>query len=194
MKDFRWSVLSWIRDFCTIIRFEVKDFRWSASGPLRGQAAAEYMMLAGISVLLAIIFAGQIQFHLELMEAHSAARTGASEGATADTLAVYPGVTFEEYQSAKPELLDPSSVRVVRVEMIDDGYSSTYRMRKFRLRAWLSGPPIKPSLRESISDRVNFCMRRSISRTFGTEKLTNTYHNPAFSDHYVFTTSEAVWV
>ncbi|BAM69768.1 MULTISPECIES: hypothetical protein [Methanothermobacter] len=163
-------------------------------GSGRGQAAAEYMMLAGFSVLLALIFAGQIQLQLELMEAHSAARTGASEGAFTDTIAVYPGVTFDEYQSLKPELLEPSSVRVVRVELIEDGYSSTYGRRKFRLRAWLSGPPMKPSLRESISDRVNFCIRRSISRTFGTENLTNTYHNPAFSDHYVFTTSEAIWV
>jgi len=172
----------------------VQSFRWNNPEPDRGQAAAEYMMLAGISALLAILFAGQIQLQLELMEAHTAARTGASEGALTDTIAVYPGVTFDEYQSSKPELLEPSSVRVVRVELTDDGYSSTYRMRKFRLRAWLSGPPMKPSLRESISDRVNFCMRRSISRTFGTENLTNTYHNPAFSDHCVFTTSEAVWV
>nr|WP_255772523.1 hypothetical protein [Methanothermobacter sp. K4] len=131
---------------------------------------------------------------LELLAAHSAAKTGALEGVTTDTLAVYPGVTFEEYQNQKPSLLQPSDVRVLRVEMIDEGYSSTYGRRKFRLRAWLSGPPMEPSLRESLSDRVNFCMRRSISRTFRTENLTGTYHNPALSDHYVFTTSEAVWV
>jgi hypothetical protein len=52
----------------------VHTFILNNPGSGRGQAAAEYMMLAGFSVLLALIFAGQIQLQLELMEAHSACK------------------------------------------------------------------------------------------------------------------------
>ncbi|QHN08153.1 hypothetical protein [Methanothermobacter sp. THM-2] len=186
------------------MRLDVSRSPWASSvtnlrpghiyGCTGGQVPIEYLLLTGAGLLIATLIAVQAGMQLELMAAHSAAKTGALEGVTTDTLAVYPAVTFEEYQNQKPVLLQPSDVRVLRVELIDEGYNSTYGRRKFRLRAWLSGPPMESSLRESLSDRVNFCMRRSISRTFRTENLTGTYHNPALSDHYVFTTSEAVWV
>ncbi|MDI6701466.1 hypothetical protein [Methanothermobacter wolfeii] len=161
---------------------------------MHGQVTAEFLILTGIGVLIATVMAAQASEQMELITALSAARTGASEAVSANTYAVYPATTFDEYSRGKPELLFPGKVRVMRIEVIDEGYSATYGRRKYRLRAWLSGPPLPSQLRESLSDRVNYCIRRSITGTFKTENLTNVFHNPAFSDNYVFTTSEAVWV
>ena len=47
---------------------------------------------------------------------------------------------------------------------------------------------------DSIGDRINYNLRKSIAVSFNSTSSTNKLYNPVFSPHYVFTTANVKWV
>lgn len=47
---------------------------------------------------------------------------------------------------------------------------------------------------DSIGDRINYNLRKSVATSFNTTDSTNKLYNPVFSNNYVFTTANVVWV
>lgn len=47
---------------------------------------------------------------------------------------------------------------------------------------------------DSIGDRINYNLRKSVAMSFNTADSTNKLYNPVFSNNYVFTTANVVWV
>ena len=159
----------------------------------KGWFAAEYVMLAGFVFLIACSMAFFIGKTNELNQAMAAARTGALEGAVADSIAVYPDVTFKSYLSNHTDLLLPSSVKIIKVDYEDQGFNSTYNRTKIKLIIHATSPSIKLEDRNYVGERINFGARKSICEVFKTQNLTNSMFNPAYSDRYVFTTGWVVW-
>ena len=49
-------------------------------------------------------------------------------------------------------------------------------------------------LYEQELDRINYNLRKSVAMSFNTADSTNKLYNPVFSNNYVFTTANVVWV
>ncbi|MDI9624512.1 MAG: hypothetical protein QFX38_06465 [Methanothermobacter sp.] len=125
----------------------------------------------------------------------AAARDGAIQGANMDELALYSWDAYHEYTTRKNILLQPSSVQIIKMEAIKEGYNETYGKYKIRLIVYAHlKREIPEDCRNSLGDRINYYMRRNICSTFKTENMTNGFYNPAFSYNYMFTTSDVKWV
>lgn len=161
----------------------------------KGNVAIEYMLIAGIGFIITLLISSLIVNEHELNLAIGAARTGATEGKTINSFAIYPIEAFKTYEGEKPGLVSPSSIKIVKIEALNQGYNQNYGKTKIQLRAYVSCEKIsKISYKNSLGDRINFNMRKSISQCFSTENLTNSVYNPAFSPKYVYTTADVKWV
>lgn len=129
----------------------------------------------------------------EMDQAMAAARNGALEGALTGSLAIYPDESFSNYERQHPQLLNPSSVKIVKIDHKDQGFNPTYNRTKIQLKIHAVAPSIKLEDRGYMGDRINFYTRKSICEAFKTQDLTNSLYNPAFSDRYVFTTGDVEW-
>lgn len=89
----------------------------------KGLFVSEYIMIAGFMFLIVCSVAFFIGEANEMNQAMAAARTGALEGAMTDSLAVYPDESFKDYESQHPELLIPSSVKIVKIECKNQGFN-----------------------------------------------------------------------
>ena len=47
---------------------------------------------------------------------------------------------------------------------------------------------------DSIGDRINYNLRKSIAISFNTTDATNKLFNPVFSHHYMYTTANVKWI
>lgn len=160
-----------------------------------GQLSIELIMMAAILVFIIFSSAPIIGDMLELNEAMAAARSGATEGMSIDNIAFYSEETFQLYVQEKPRLLYPSSVRIVKIDYINQGYNSYYKKVKIQLHIYASAPNVNhPDDKNSLGDRINYYARKRITNIFKTENMTNTFYNPAFSPRYVFTTADVKWV
>jgi Flp pilus assembly pilin Flp len=161
----------------------------------KGWVTIEYILFMGLFVVIVAYGASIVSDLNELNTAMTAAFNGASQGATVDSLAVYPEQSFTDYQKDNPRLLFPSQLKILKIDYKNQGYNASYKRIKIQLRVYVSGASIKNSDdRNCLGDRINFNMRRSITITFNSQNLTNTYYNPAFSNKYVFTTAEVNWI
>lgn len=161
----------------------------------RGQLTLEYIITAGVIFLIVYVMAFYIGEANELNLVMSAVRSGAAEGASADSMAIYPDETFLDYQKENPGLLNPTSVKIVKIDYKDLGFNLTYNKIKIQLKIYASAPSVRdPNYRNRIGDRINFYARKSISESFQTQNLSNSVFNPAFSDRYVFTTRDVQWI
>lgn len=161
----------------------------------KGNVAIEYILIAGMAFIITLMITSFIVNEQELNQAIGAAKTGATEGKIINSFAIYPVETFKTYESQKPDLVTPSSIKIVKIESINQGYNENYGKTKIQLRAYVSCHTVsKPEDRNSLGDRINFHMRKSISQSFSTENLTNSIYNPAFSPKYVYTTADVKWV
>lgn len=161
---------------------------------LKGQMSAEFLMMAGFMLIVScsvVMFIGQDS---ELIHAMAAARTGASEGLIADSVAIYPDQAFKNYTYDHSRLLTTSRVKIVKISYEDEGFKSSYNRTHIRLRIHATGSDMNSSDLNCLGDRINYYARRSISRVFNTENLTNSVFNPAFTDRYVFTTADVKWI
>ncbi len=64
---------------------------------------------------------------------------------------------------------------------------------QFKVYAKTSNEYSKSEL-DSIGDRINYNLRKSIAICFNSNSSTNKLYNPVFSPHYVFTTANIKWV
>ena len=160
-----------------------------------GQMSVEFILIMGFSIVTSIIVAQVCLEAVELNTCMSTARTGVTEGISLDSLAVYPSEKFESYTKYHPRIKTCSRVVYVGTKWINMGYDSKYQKTKILLQIEATAPShMDKAERNCEGDRINYYVRRSICKTFKTENLTNIYYNPAFSDHYYFTTSNVEWV
>ena len=152
----------------------------------KGQLSAEYLLLAGVLIILVMLAIVFVASENELNMAMSAARNGAIEGIGTSSLALYP---------SKSSLLHPYSVDIVNVSYVDMGMDKNYNKKKiqFKVYAKTSNEYSKSEL-DSIGDRINYNLRKSIAICFNSNSSTNKLYNPVFSPHYVFTTANIKWV
>lgn len=161
----------------------------------RGQITGEYIFLLGFMIPTLILVSYFLEDNLELDIAIAAARDGAVQGAEMDELAVYPWDAYYEYETRKTALLQPSSIQIIKVEAIREGYNETYGKYKIKFRVYAHlERDISDDYKDSLGDRINYYMRRNICLTFKTENMTNDFYNPAFSYNYMFTTSDVKWL
>lgn len=160
-----------------------------------GQISAEYLLLAGVMILILIISAVMIFNDQELNIAMSAARSGVNDGLIESSGAIYSKQTYEDYAKSKSNLLVPYSVEIVNISYSDIGTDANYDKKKiqFKVYAKASKDFSKTEL-VSIGDRINYNLRKSLATSFNTTSSTNKLYNPVFSPHYVFTTANVKWV
>ena len=160
----------------------------------KGQISAEYLFLAGVLILIMMLSVIFIASESELNTAMTAARNGANEAIGISSTGMYPTGSFSDYPSSKGMLLVPYTVEIINVsyqEMEDNTYDK--RWIQFTVYAKSSEKFSKDEL-DSIGDRINFYLRKSIAISFNTTSSTNRLYNPVFSPHYVFTTANVKWV
>ena len=161
----------------------------------QGNIAIEYMLIVGMAFIISLMVLNFINTEQELDNALGAARSGASEGINMDNFAIYPKEAFNSYEAEKPILISPSSIKIVKIEAIDQGYNINYKKTKIQLKVFVScTKPLNSNEKNSLGDRINFNIRKSISICFKNENLTNSVYNPAFSPKYVFTTADIKWI
>ena len=161
----------------------------------KGQVSAEYLLLLGVLIVVLMISISLISSQNELTMAMAAARNGVNDGSLYASSAIFPSDTYNEYSKANYELLIPSSVEIINVSYSDMGYDSNFDKQKiqFKVYAHTSKDLDKKEL-DSIGDRINYNLRKSIALTFESTKATNKLYNPVFSKHYIFTTANVKWV
>lgn len=161
---------------------------------LEGQLVIEYLLVFGFSIIVLVLISQALINENELNQAIAAARIGSLEGAVLDGLALYPDESFAQYNKGNPIILNPSSVKITRIDYDNQGFHEKYRKIKIQLHIHASAIPIPDENdRNILGERINFYARKKISLSFRTENLTNTLYNPAFSQNYVFTTSDVEW-
>ncbi|MBM4241233.1 MAG: hypothetical protein FJ150_06180 [Euryarchaeota archaeon] len=162
---------------------------------VKGVISIEYIILIGFTMGIIIMGASYIGKSNELNIAMSAARNGAIEGANVNSFAIYPESAFDDYMVRKPRLISQSSIKIIKIDYLDQGFNPTYKKRKIQLKIYASAPSVKGTGdRNSLGDRINFYVRKSICEAFGTQNQTNKLFNPAFSDNLLFTTADVQWV
>lgn len=118
------------------------------------------------------------------------ARNGINLGANEDGIAIYEKSAYDKYVNNSSVLTHPNPIKIVKIETINRGYDSGYNRTSIQLRVFASSPTIvKNEDKVSAGDRITYNVRKSITMTFNTSKLTNNLHNPCFSKYHVFTTS-----
>lgn len=159
----------------------------------KGQLSGEYMLLVGSLIVVLMISIFMIANENELNIAMAAAKSGADEVASSSS-AIYPKETFNEYDDMEG-LKHPYSVSIVNVSYNSSGIDENYGKQKiqFKVYAKASVDYNKKEL-DSIGDRINYNLRKSVAMSFNTADSTNKLYNPVFSNNYVFTTANVVWV
>ena len=157
----------------------------------KGQLSGEYMLLVGSLIVVLMISIFMIANENELNIAMAAAKSGADEGVASSSSAIYPKETFNEYDDME-SLKHPYSVSIVNVSYNSSGIDENYGKQKiqFKVYAKASADYNKKEL-DSIGDRINY---KSVATSFNTTDSTNKLYNPVFSNNYVFTTANVVWV
>ncbi len=161
----------------------------------QGNIAIEYVLIVGMAFIISLMVLNFINTGQELNNALGAARSGASEGINMNNFAIYPKETFKTYEIEKPTLISPSSIKIVKIQANNQGYNINYKKTKIQLKVFVScTKPLTSNEKNSLGDRINYNIRKSISICFKTENLTNSIYNPAFSPKYVFTTADIKWI
>ena len=160
-----------------------------------GQISAEFLLIIGIMIIVVMISISFVASQNELTMAMTAARNGVDEGFASSASAVYPIDSYNDYSRSGYLLLNPYSVEIVNISYEYLGYDTNYNKEKIRFIVYAHA--LKDFNRkelDSIGDRINYDLRKSIALTFDTSKSTNKLYNPVFSPRYVFTTANVKWV
>jgi len=160
-----------------------------------GQISAEYLFLAGVLIIILMISAVFIANEMELNTAMDAARNGVNEGVGSSSVSIYPKDTFIDYSTSKSDLLIPYSVEIVNITYRELGYDNNYGKKKIQFQVYAtSSKSFSKKQLDSIGDRINYNLRKSLAISFNSTLSTNKLFNPVFSSHYVFTTANVKWV
>lgn len=162
---------------------------------IRAQMSAEMLFLFGILVIIVILGVVYIAEEQELNLAMAAARSGAIEGASLSSSAIYSDDAYRDYSAGKTGLLNPYSVKIINVSYTQLGYDTGYDRQKIQFRVYAtSSRDFDRAELVSVGDRINFNLRKSLAMSFNSTEATNGLYNPVFSPHYVFTTANVKWV
>jgi uncharacterized protein (UPF0333 family) len=161
----------------------------------KGQITLEFALLIGFILLIIMGITSYLGEDVELNQAMAAARSGAIEGTNINSFAIYPKESFDNNIETHPQLLNPSTVKIININYKNFGFNSTYNKIRIQLRITASCPTVKnPADRNPLGDRINFYARKRICELFGTSSQTNIAFNPAYSNRYVFTTADVKWI
>ncbi len=162
----------------------------------KGQITVELILLLSFAIITAMILANAVMDGNELSMAMASARIGAYEGISSNGLAIYPKESFDNYtmDPKKQSMMREKSIKIVKITETEKGKDNFNRTR-IQLKVYASCPTIKTKEeKESVGDRINYNVRKSITNSFKTENITNKLFKPAFSNKYSFTTANVVWV
>lgn len=161
----------------------------------KGQLSSEYLLLIGGFIIILMLGLAFISEEHELNTAMTAARSGVVEGFATSSSGIYPTDSYNDYSKSKDSLLHPNSIEIINISYTDYGMDNVYNKEKvqFKVYAKLNYDADKKEL-DSIGDRINFNIRKSLAMSFNTTSATNKLYNPVFSPHYVFTTANVKWV
>ena len=160
-----------------------------------GQISAEYLFLTGVMIIILMISAVFIYNQQELNIAMSAARNGVNDGLADSSSGIYPKQTFNDYSKSKTDLLIPYSVDIVNISYCEMGSDSNFDKKKIQFKVYAkSSRDFSKKELDSIGDRINYNLRKSIAVSFNSTSSSNKLYNPVFSPHYVFTTANVKWV
>ncbi len=161
----------------------------------KGQISAEYLFITGVMILLIMIGAVFIYSQQELNIAMSAARNGANDGIVSSSSGIYPKQTYNDYSKSKSYLLIPYSVEIVNISYSEMGFDNNFDKKKIQFKVYAtSSKEFSKKQLDSIGDRINYNLRKSIAISFNSTSSMNKLYNPVFSPHYVFTTANVKWV
>ena len=162
----------------------------------KGQITVELILILSFIIIIIISITNIAGSANELNIAMIAAEEGASEGASSNGLAIFPQDTYKNYSSniEKQGILNAKDIRIINIQRTVKGKDALNKTR-IQLKAYASCPNIQTrEEKESIGDRINYNMRKSIVKSFKSENITNKLYNPAYSDNYSFTTANVEWV
>lgn len=161
----------------------------------RGQISAEYLLVTGVLILIIMISAVLIYNQQELNIAMAAAKSGVNDGIVQSSSGIYPKQTYSDYSKSKSSLLLPYSVEVVNISYSQIGSDDRYDKKKIQFKVYAKpSKDLSKKQLDSIGDRINYNLRKSIAVSFNSTSATNKLYNPVFSPHYVFTTANVKWV
>lgn len=161
----------------------------------KAQISAEYLFFTGIMILIIMFGAVFIYTEQELNIAMSAARSGVNDGIVSSSGAIYPKQTYNDYLKSKSNLLIPNSVEIVNISYSEIGFDSNFDKKKIQFKVYAtSSNDFSKKQMDSIGDRINYNLRKSLAISFNSTSSTNKLYNPVFSPHYVFTTANVKWV
>ena len=160
-----------------------------------GQISGEYLLLAGVMILILMISAVFIASQQELNTAMAAARNGANDGLATSSAGIYTKDAYRDYSTSKSSLLMPYSVEIVNISYLEMGNDNNYDKKKIQFKVYAkSSKDFTKKELDSIGDRINYNLRKSLAISFNSTSSTNKLYNPVFSPHYVFTTANVKWV
>lgn len=160
-----------------------------------GQISAELLFLFGVLILIVMLSLIFIASQNEMNIAMTAAKHGVLEGVTTSSSAIYPKDTFRDYESSKTSLLYPHSVEIINISYTELGKDINYDKKKIQFKVYAkSSQRFDSKELDSIGDRINYNLRKSIATSFNSTESTNKLYNPVFSPHYVFTTANVKWI
>lgn len=162
---------------------------------IRGQISAEFLFLFGVMILIVMMGIVFVAGENELNVAMAAARNGAIEGVGTSSAAIYPVDTYRDYSHSKTGLLSPYSVKIINVSYSELGYDAGYDKKKIQFKVYAkTSDRFTGDELDSIGDRINYNLRKSLAVSFNSTASTNKLYNPVFSSHYVYTTANVKWV
>ena len=162
----------------------------------KGQITVELILILSFIIIIIISITSIAGSANELNMAMLAAEQGAFNGASSNGIAIFPQETYKNYSSNidKQGILNPKNIHIINIKKIEKG-KDTLNKTRIQLKVYASCPNIQTlEEKESIGDRINYNMRKSIVKSFKNENITNKLYNPAFSDSYSFTTANVEWV
>lgn len=162
----------------------------------KGQITVELLLLISFALIATIMLANIIMDSNELNMAMASARDGAFEGISSSGLAIYPKESYDNYSRdpKKQSLMREKNIKIVKIDQSIKGMDN-FNKTRIQLKIYASSPNVKTKEeKESVGDRINYNIRKSIANSFKTENMTNRLFNPAFSNKYSFTTANVVWI
>ena len=162
----------------------------------KGQITVELILILSFIIIIIISITNIAGSANELNIAMIAAEEGASEGVSSNGLAIFPQDTYKNYSSniEKQGILNAKDIRIINIKRTVKG-KDAFNKTRIQLKVYASCPNIQTrEEKESIGDRINYNMRKSIVKSFKSENISNKLYNPAYSDNYSFTTANVEWV
>lgn len=84
---------------------------------------------------------------------------------------------------------------IVNISYEELGMDPDYDKKKIQFKVYAKAlNDYSESELDSMGERINYYLRKSLAISFNSTSSTNNLYNPVFSQHYVFTTANVKWV